>query len=303
MKKFYAIAAAALAAVSMNGQVYLCGNWDNTLGWDPANPQELTKNEAGDWAITLHLQSFKISTVKAEAGKLDEDGNEIGTWDQFNGGALSTNGGEITSAMVGKTLELEAWGENTNLPWEGDWTITVAADYSTMVLTTTTPEPIGFTACYLRGGMNSWTEEVADLDAKWRFETTDGVVYTFVCEGETAIEPGIEFKVAAANWSGINYSTEDVVFLDGEPMEASYNVNGNMTVDETFEGTIKLDLVNGLNKTAELTFTKASDGIADVTIDANAPVEYFNLQGVRVNNPENGLFIARQGSKITKVIK
>ena len=34
----------------------------------------------------------------------------------------------------------------------------------------------------------------------------------------------------------------------------------------------------------------------------NAPVEYYNLQGVKVANPENGIFIRRQGSKATKVI-
>ena len=35
--------------------------------------------------------------------------------------------------------------------------------------------------------------------------------------------------------------------------------------------------------------------------DPNAPVEYFNLQGIRVANPENGLFIRRQGAKVSKV--
>ncbi len=38
-------------------------------------------------------------------------------------------------------------------------------------------------------------------------------------------------------------------------------------------------------------------------IDENAPVEYFNLQGVRVANPESGLYIRRQGNQVTKVIK
>jgi hypothetical protein len=42
--------------------------------------------------------------------------------------------------------------------------------------------------------------------------------------------------------------------------------------------------------------------IAD-TNDANAPVEYFNLQGMRVANPAAGqLLIQRQGSKATKVV-
>lgn len=36
--------------------------------------------------------------------------------------------------------------------------------------------------------------------------------------------------------------------------------------------------------------------------DANAPVEYYNLQGIRVANPENGLYIVKQGNKVTKRI-
>lgn len=39
-------------------------------------------------------------------------------------------------------------------------------------------------------------------------------------------------------------------------------------------------------------------------VDENAPVEYYNLQGVRVANPSNGIFIVRQGNKVSKrVIK
>lgn len=47
----------------------------------------------------------------------------------------------------------------------------------------------------------------------------------------------------------------------------------------------------------------ASDGVEGIEIDENAPVEYFNLQGVRVENPANGLYIMRQGDKVVKVIK
>ena len=43
-------------------------------------------------------------------------------------------------------------------------------------------------------------------------------------------------------------------------------------------------------------------GVEDVTVDENAPVEYYNLQGVRVANPENGIYIRRQGSKVSKVL-
>jgi hypothetical protein len=48
----------------------------------------------------------------------------------------------------------------------------------------------------------------------------------------------------------------------------------------------------------------APSGIADISVDTDtdAPVEYFNLQGVRVDNPTPGLYIKRQGATVTKII-
>lgn len=38
-------------------------------------------------------------------------------------------------------------------------------------------------------------------------------------------------------------------------------------------------------------------------LDLNAPAEYFNLQGVRVANPDCGVYIVRQGNKVSKIVK
>lgn len=44
-------------------------------------------------------------------------------------------------------------------------------------------------------------------------------------------------------------------------------------------------------------------GVDNVESDnVNAPAEYFNLQGVRVANPQNGLYIVRQGNKVSKQV-
>lgn len=44
-------------------------------------------------------------------------------------------------------------------------------------------------------------------------------------------------------------------------------------------------------------------GVETVVVeDENAPVEYYNMQGVRVNNPANGIYIRRQGNTATKVL-
>ena len=46
-----------------------------------------------------------------------------------------------------------------------------------------------------------------------------------------------------------------------------------------------------------------STGIENIeAADENAPVEYFNMQGIRVAQPEHGVFIKRQGGKTTKVV-
>jgi len=55
--------------------------------------------------------------------------------------------------------------------------------------------------------------------------------------------------------------------------------------------------------TLDFELSATTEGVEGITIDdSNAPVEYFNLQGVRVANPENGLYIRRQGNKAQKVL-
>lgn len=45
-----------------------------------------------------------------------------------------------------------------------------------------------------------------------------------------------------------------------------------------------------------------TSGVSEAEVDENAPVEYFNLQGVKVANPENGIFIRRQGKEVKKIM-
>lgn len=72
---------------------------------------------------------------------------------------------------------------------------------------------------------------------------------------------------------------------------------------------VKFDCVtNGSYKRADIatvkvTFEKATEGVADIEFEENAPAEYYNLQGVRMNGELTpGLYIRRQGNKATKVI-
>ena len=111
---------------------------------------------------------------------------------------------------------------------------------------------------------------------------------------------------------------ENVVFAEATPSdqtnftgtvgETSVSLRNNYTLPSVEAGTYNVSVVVTIYNNAPslyvTNYEKVDDttGIADIVADENAPVEYFNLQGIRVDNPENGLYIRRQGNKVTKVI-
>jgi len=64
----------------------------------------------------------------------------------------------------------------------------------------------------------------------------------------------------------------------------------------------KMDAETTLPIMVEFNGQLVASGVADIIVDENAPVEYYNLNGIRVANPENGVYIRRQGNKVTKVL-
>lgn len=86
---------------------------------------------------------------------------------------------------------------------------------------------------------------------------------------------------------------------------------GTIVADVTLNGTISgnnvvmnIDVMwSGIP--IKVTFTSATSGITNITVDnSNAPVEFYNLQGVRVNaeNLTPGIYVRRQGSQVSKVL-
>ncbi|MDE6741987.1 MAG: hypothetical protein K2J58_06620 [Muribaculaceae bacterium] len=59
---------------------------------------------------------------------------------------------------------------------------------------------------------------------------------------------------------------------------------------------------NVLNCAKDEVNDHVSTGVIRADIDENAPVEYFNLNGMKISQPTEGVFIRRQGSKAEKVM-
>lgn len=306
MKKFYALALAAAAALTVNAQngapLYATGAGTGfPAAWAPGNPAEFVY---ADGVYTLDLtnaSSFKISTAK--------DGEDVAAaWDGFNTGILVPER-SYEEADLGKPVALVAGDNNSpniETPWEGDYKIVVAGDLSTITMTTTTPKPTGFTKVYFRGDMNNWGNGEGDLDA-WEFSTTDGVVYTFVCGEDQSIPAGVAFKIADANWQKINCGgyadggSNEALELDTDYVLAK-NSPDNLTFAEDWSGSCVLNVTDLNNPSVIFNSEKEISGVEGIETEVNnAPAVYYNLQGVRVANAENGLFIVKKGNKVSKV--
>ncbi len=107
----------------------------------------------------------------------------------------------------------------------------------------------------------------------------------------------------ASGWNNVNgeaVNTQNIVPLLSQdatkPDVRAFNldgVEGSFTFSQTGERPNFVMALEILDETV---------GIENVAVDNNAAVEYYNLQGVRVNNPAGGLYIRRQGNDVKKVI-
>ena len=91
---------------------------------------------------------------------------------------------------------------------------------------------------------------------------------------------------------------DDMPLLGGE-LIADVTLNGTISAAGVVEMTINVDW-DGVPIVCTFT-TNQVTGVENIIIENQGNVEYYNLQGVKVANPENGVFIRVQGGKATKV--
>lgn len=120
----------------------------------------------------------------------------------------------------------------------------------------------------------------------------DGVNYIVMPMADDAGARNSWFKV-------VNVATGEIVAQDN-------GVGGNTATQDysawvNADGTVSIAQLNQGKALTMYKLTLAASAIENVAAD-NAAVEYYNLQGVKVANPENGIFVKKQGAKATKVV-
>jgi hypothetical protein len=143
--------------------------------------------------------------------------------------------------------------------------------------------------------------------------TTSGP-YTAYFDNSTSNWP----KVCAYVWDAGNGNKEmlgswpgSAITFDSESGYYKVTVSETMTtpmiIFNNGSGTQTADLswinngcynANGYIKT----IMPEDSGIENIFPDDNSPIEYYNMQGIRVTKPQKGLYLKKQGSKITKIL-
>lgn len=104
-----------------------------------------------------------------------------------------------------------------------------------------------------------------------------------------SIQEGADFKwyPATVNLAGktINKDTRIII----RNCDAQWPAGADGRTLRWFLDNIKIQTVKGA-------------AVAEIEADENAPVEYYNVNGVKVANPDKGVYIVKQGNKITKQI-
>lgn len=161
---------------------------------------------------------------------------------------------------------------------------------------------LGFTAnaeCYVVGEAEG--AEWSPTKGAAIPETSEAGVYS----GPITITGNGYFTIAdalleTADWDTFNtqhrYAPEvkDTPIVIGELTPMTKGIDASWKVDAASY----IFTVDFNNSTLLVT---TDTGVEIINTD-NTPAEYYNFQGVRVANPENGMYIVKRGNKVSKVI-
>lgn len=122
-------------------------------------------------------------------------------------------------------------------------------------------------------------------------------------EGQKAI-PELCWRSGAKGNCLPNMTEPTTVTVDEKPLTGQIhmmlpNDDVNAKIKSTVNCFVKL---NDTTVEFSIVFDNRGAGVASTIADENAPAEYYTIDGVRVANPANGLYIVKQGSKVRKVM-
>jgi|GEM_PF-1992467 glycoside hydrolase family 18 len=273
-------------------KLYLIGMIDGA-SFSPVAGKEMTKEE----------NTFTCSATITGSGYFafaTTLGADADDWNTVNANRLA--GAESDAEVTVDTpLELVYSEYSMHLnPGKYDFTVTFADGKASLTAkASSVPDPVDVPEhLYVIGNFaNAGWNPAAAVEM-----TKEGNTFSIIGEatGDLNFGFGTVLGADSSDWDTFNanrygQAVDNAVVALDTPITLTKNSNA-MRLEEA--GNYKLTVVFG---ETEITFTATKEsGIEGVDAEAAAPAEYYNLQGVRVENPAEGLYIVVRGGKATK---
>ena len=279
-----------------------------TLGWTPTSPLTV---EGKDGVYTFSVKGgtkFQISTEKAD-------------WDEgYNKNGLCFDGrqnSEVQSSDINNPIKLY-WG------WAQD--IVMPTNYAEYTVTVTLKGNVGgseSTMLIVPVGEVSYPETmyvIGNVNGEESWIPTNGYAMTKTADGVFKVtEMGLT-RSAASEYAYFSFA-ESLATAEGDwasmgqrygaAADNDYKLNGDANETAPIragETAFMIQIDPGATITMTLDFTTmqltvdSTTMVDNVVVDGNDAPVYYNLQGVRVDNPAAGLYIVVRGNNVTKEV-
>lgn len=285
LRKVLAVAVAAVVAMGVSAQsLYIFGSFN---GWDPANSIEMWQENGVYVMEDIEFGAggnFALATIQSS------------DWDAVNANRYGFEE-DNAKAVEGQAMKIVKGAGAIQVPAAGIYNIYV--NLSAMTVTIKKSGEVVIDApnqLYAVGNLSvgSWDPATAVELTKDGNLFYGEVTFTGAGDGYSyfAVSSGM------GDWTSVNAgryapSAGEVAFNLDEKVEFG---RGDAAFKVVAEGTY---YINVDFDSMKVWVSSEAAGIEAIDVETVASV-YYNLQGVEVANPQNGLYIVKQGNKVSK---
>lgn len=273
---------------------------------DPAwSTVDMVENESGKWVLTAEVVAggfgIKVmdASTSAQTGWFSADGD-----------------GVLGSAQLGQALVVKDGGVNFASTLVGTFTFTFDPNAMTLTVSgegTDDPEPVVTVPenLFIVGNIAGCVWDTVNAPALTKSGNTFTIESVEIVSASEEIAEGFFsfITVRGADWdTEVNSGDRFGASMPDEVIEAPATVtlvpylagvNASAAASWMIEAAVYDITVDFAAMTVNV--VKVGDGISAIEADNNAPAVYYNLQGVEVAEPANGLFIEVRGNQVRKV--
>ncbi len=180
----------------------------------------------------------------------------------------------------------------TKLPFEGDYHVKIASKARSATFYARIPQTTYSTTLYYVGPGSDGSGNVAR-----QLQRVSDTEFQLDCSGENRIPAMVLFSIVGNGW----HDGYGCGVLDGSDCVKLWQFGKHTMLENDFDGIITVKLNRGLLQPAEVAMT-ALTGISDIEAAPNTAVKYYNLQGIEVKSPRNGIYVEQSagGSRLVK---